>query len=176
VSVTFAPLTPFQVQPMRSQPSSTPGRRVLALVVGALLLGAISVGVDAATARGATIGPQAVLRPPARFPVDFAGRRYRLHGQIPKGFAVVHRLVRMRVGERPQPLRFTCPRRLVALEPGLKDPSEIGFQVDDLSQYRHPARVFRLRVYPAPARFVKGDMAGGRAYVLCGPRSAAPKT
>ena len=160
---------------MRSQPSSTPGRRVLALVIGALLLGAVSVGVDAATARAASIGPQSTLRPPATFPVDFAGRRYRLHGRIPKGFAVVSRLVRMRVGERPQPLRFTCPRRLVALSPGLRDPSELGFSVDDVSQYRHPGRVFRLSVWPAPARFVQGDIASGRAYLLCGPKSAVPR-
>jgi hypothetical protein len=42
---------------MRSQPTRTPGRRVVALVIGALLLGAASVGLDAATAHAATSGP-----------------------------------------------------------------------------------------------------------------------
>jgi hypothetical protein len=50
---------------MRSEPTVTPARRLLALVVCALLLGAASVGFDAATAHAATIGPQRVLRAPA---------------------------------------------------------------------------------------------------------------
>lgn len=49
---------------MRSEPHSTSGRRVVALVICALLLGAASVGVDAATARGATVAQHA--GPPAR--------------------------------------------------------------------------------------------------------------
>jgi hypothetical protein len=54
---------------MRTQPTATSGRRLLALVVGALLLGAASVGVDAATGHAATIGRQAtqVHHPARRF-------------------------------------------------------------------------------------------------------------
>jgi hypothetical protein len=81
----------------------------------------------------------------------------------------------MQVGERPRPLRLTCPRRLVALTPGLQDPSELGLTVHDTAQYHHPRRVFRLRVFPAPARFVKGDRANGHVYLLCGPKSAASR-
>jgi hypothetical protein len=43
--VTFAAPTSLRVQPMRSQPTSISGRHVLALVVIALLLGAISVAL-----------------------------------------------------------------------------------------------------------------------------------
>jgi hypothetical protein len=43
---------------MRSQPTSTSGRRLAALVVCMLLLGAASAGFDAVLAHAATIGPR----------------------------------------------------------------------------------------------------------------------
>jgi hypothetical protein len=55
---TFGPLHALTAQ-MRRQSTPTPGRRVLLLVVGALLLGGLSAAFDAATARASvTLGPQ----------------------------------------------------------------------------------------------------------------------
>lgn len=42
---------------MRTTSPAITGRRVLALVIGALLLGAVSVELDSATARGTSAGP-----------------------------------------------------------------------------------------------------------------------
>jgi hypothetical protein len=76
---------------MRSQPTSTSGRRLLALVSGALLLGVASVGFDAATAHAATIGLQDAIHAPSRFPVEFAGRAYTVGQPIPRGHVVNRR-------------------------------------------------------------------------------------
>jgi hypothetical protein len=157
---------------MRNQPAT--GRRVLAVAACALALGGVSVALDAATAHGATIGGQQTLRPPAVFPVDFPGRRYAKGARITRGHAVLSRRVAIGVKEGRKRLRFTCPRGTVAFTPGLPGVSEIGVAIDDLSQYKHPRRTFRLRVFSAPARFVDGDTAHGTVYLLCGPRSQAP--
>jgi hypothetical protein len=77
----------------------------------------------------------------------------------------------MTVGEKRRALRFRCPRKTVALQPRLNDPSDIGIAITDVGQYRHPTRTFRLVVFPAPADLVKGGpVARGRVYLLCGPR------
>jgi hypothetical protein len=163
---------------MRTQPSQIPARRVLILVVAALLLGAVSVGLDAATSHAATpaIGRQETLRSPTRFPIDFPGRRYEQGATIPRRNAVLRRRVHLPRDSGRRAVRFTCPRGMVALTPGLNDPSEVGIEVTDLGQYKHPRRVFRLWIKPAPARFVKGPTADARVYVLCGPRSEAAGT
>jgi hypothetical protein len=49
---------------MRSEPTVTPGRRLLALVICALLLGAASVGVDAVTGHAATGAPSSAVHAP----------------------------------------------------------------------------------------------------------------
>lgn len=77
-SVTFAPDARWKVQ-MRSQPSVTPVRRLAALVVCALLLGAASIAFDAATAHAATIGRQKTSRAPATFPIDSVRDVFQYH-------------------------------------------------------------------------------------------------
>jgi hypothetical protein len=47
---------------MRSEPTTTPVRRVVALVACALVLGAASVGLDAVTAHGSPATPAAHVR------------------------------------------------------------------------------------------------------------------
>jgi hypothetical protein len=157
---------------MPHQPAT--GRRVLAVAACALALGGVSVAVDAATAHGATIGGQQTLRPPATFPVDFPGRRYAKGARITRGHAVLSRRVAIGVTERRRALRFTCPRGTVAFTPALSGDSELGIAINDLSQYKHPRRRFRLTVFSAPPQFVQGDTAHGTVYLLCGPRSQAP--
>jgi hypothetical protein len=153
---------------MRTRPSSTPGRRVLALVVGALLLGAASVGLDAATAHAADIGRQQAGRAPQRFPTDIPGGYHR-GARIPRGYVLLSRRVRMRPNEGWAPVRFTCPAGVRALSPGLNDPSELTIRIDP-AQYRGRHRRFRVDVRPAPPQFVHGSVASGRVYLVCGPR------
>jgi hypothetical protein len=159
---------------MRSEPHVTQGRRLFALVVCALLLGAASVGLDAATAHAATVGRQVTVGPPARFPIDFAGRAWSRGQTIPAGYAMLRRRVAMKAGERRRTVYFTCPAGTVAFEPGLPDVSAIGINVRDVFQYHHPRRRFRLAVWPAPAEQLRGPVARGPVYFLCGPRSELP--
>jgi hypothetical protein len=156
---------------MRTQPTSTSGRRVAALVVCMLLLGAASVGFDAATAHAATIGRQDVLRSPQHFPVEFAGRAYAIGKPIPAGHVVLRRRVALADGER-RTVRFSCPRGTVAIEPALPEFSAITFVVRDLSQYRRPTSRFHVAALRAPTA-ADGVLARGRIYVLCGPPAGA---
>jgi hypothetical protein len=158
---------------MRSEPTITPARRLLALVLCALLLGAASVGFDAVTAHAATIGPQSALRAPATFPIDFGGREWDQGGRIPRGFAVLRRTITMRRDERPKGVHYTCPRRTVAFQPGVPEWGHIGVNVHDLGQYNHPGRRFHFSINPAP--MLKADTTRSPVYVLCGPRSEIPR-
>ncbi|MCW2985181.1 MAG: hypothetical protein JWR63_2751, partial [Conexibacter sp.] len=117
---------------MRSTPSPTSGRRLLALVVCALLLGAASVGLDAVTAHAATIGPQETLRPPRAFPVEFGGRAWTQGHPIPAGHVVLRRRIALADREK-RVVRFTCPAGMVALGPALPEGSAITFVVRDLA-------------------------------------------
>ncbi|WCB92839.1 hypothetical protein DSM104299_01539 [Baekduia alba] len=149
---------------MRSEPThSTSGRRLLLLVVAALLLGT-------ATSRAAVIGPQETIRPPRVFPVEFGGRAYTQGHRIPFGHVVLRRRIELRKRER-RVVRFTCPSSMVSLGPAISEGSTIGFQVRDLGQYHHPTRRFHLSAY----RFSGIDEAvgRGRVYLLCGPRAEA---
>jgi hypothetical protein len=60
---------------MRSEPTVTPARRLLALVICALLLGAASVGLDAVTGHAATAGPSSAVHAPG--PAASTGDRAR---------------------------------------------------------------------------------------------------
>lgn len=157
---------------MRSQTTPTSGRRLAALVIAALLLGAASVGFDAATARAATIGRQETLRPPSHQPVEFAGRRYRMGAPIPRGHVVLRRRVTVRVGEEPR-VTFTCPRKTVALSPAASEDTDLGFTVRNTKQYQHPRRVFAL--YAVAFTDATGGEAHGRLYLLCGPKGTSPR-
>jgi hypothetical protein len=152
---------------MRSQPTPTSGRRLLALVIAALLLGGASVGLDAATAHAATIGPQETIRPPRVFPVEFGGRAYTQGDPIPAGHLVLRRRVALAAHER-RTVRFTCPRGMVSLGPALPELSPISFVVRDLSQYHPPRRRFHLTALRAP-HLAPDTIARGRIYLLCGP-------
>src|SRR4051794_19722628 len=152
---------------MRSQPASTSGRRLAALVVCMLLLGAASAGFDAVLAHAATIGPQDTIRPPQRFPVEFAGRAYDIGAPIPAGHVVLRRRVALRDGER-RTMRFRCPAGTIVAGPALPESSPITFVVRDLAQYRHRGRRFRLAALRAPTA-VAGTVARGRIYLLCAP-------
>jgi hypothetical protein len=157
---------------MRSEPHVTPARRLLVLVICALLLGAASVGLDAATAHAATIGPQSILRAPATFPVEFGGRAWDLGDRMPRGYAVVRRTITMARGERRKGVRYTCPRGTVAVQPAVPEWGRVGLNVRDTSQYRHPRRTFRFSVWPSPN--LKAGSTTSPVYVLCGPRSELP--
>jgi hypothetical protein len=152
---------------MRTQPTPTSGRRLFALVVCMLLLGAASVGFDAATAHAATIGRQDVLRPPRVFPLEFGGRAYQQGQPIPRGHVVLRRRVALAAGEK-RVVHFTCPRRTVNLCPAIPEASPITFVVRDISQYHPPRRRFHLSVLRSPLA-TAGTLARGHVYVLCGP-------
>jgi hypothetical protein len=153
---------------MPTRPTPTRGRRVVAVAVAALLLGAASAGLDAVTAHAAAVGAQDVMGPPKRFPADIPGG-YRRGALIPRGFVLLSRRVRMRPDEGWAPVRFTCPAGVRALAPGLNDPSELTFQIAG-TQYRSARRRFVVDVHPAPAGFVHGRYASGRVYLVCGHR------
>jgi hypothetical protein len=149
---------------MRTRPSSIPLRPLIAVVVIALLLGAAS----AVTARAASVGPQQSAHAPETFPAAIAGG-FAAGAAIPAGDVLLSRRVTMQPGESWRTVTFTCPAGIRALAPGLTDPSELTMAVA-ADQYRRPRRRFRLRVRPAPARFVSEPTASGTVFLVCGTR------
>jgi hypothetical protein len=152
-------------------------RRVAAVTACTVLLGSAGVAFAPATAGAATIGPQVVLRPPAPQPIEFVGRRYKQGQPIPKGHAIVRRAVTMAPREPRARTRFSCPRGLYVITPGVPESSEVFFELDnvEVAQYRSPHRAFVLGVRPAPPQFIDGPTANGSLYVLCGPKRLAPR-
>ena len=139
---------------------------VALLLTGVLAAVVLLAAATPERARAATVGPQAELRFPGRFPVALPGG-FKQGARIPRGFVLLRRSVELAPGERSTTVRYRCPGRRRIRTIGLNDPSGLGIRLP--AGQRNYLRRSAIAIIADRSPLVpRGRPARGRLYVLCG--------
>ncbi|CAA9536004.1 MAG: hypothetical protein AVDCRST_MAG85-4124 [uncultured Solirubrobacteraceae bacterium] len=132
-------------------------------------LGALCLIAVPASAGAATVEPQVERRAPARYPENLPGCQPRcVRGrQIPRGWVLLSRVVRLEAGERRTPVVFRCPggRRFRTF--GFLESGQIVMQIPD-SQLPYTRRT-RVRLSGERLLTPRNRPATGTLYAVCIP-------